>query len=100
MSKQVQDAVQHSDATAHQSKNLYVTVTTYDAKGKQVGVRVVDMYHYGTRNWVQNHLWWAVHQKPAHVIEINEATEVEVDEYLATQAKALQEKFAKEPVAA
>lgn len=103
MSKQVITAVAQDDHQQQQSKNLYVTVTTYDEKGKQSGVRVVDMYHYGTRNWMANHLWWATHNGQA--VEVNLATQTEVDEYMAQQTKALAAKFngveaVKEPVAA
>jgi hypothetical protein len=96
--KQVQAATQSEVAQQSQSKNLYVTVTTYDAKGKETGVRVVDMYHYGTRNWLQNHCWWAMHN--SQQVEITISTDAEVDDYLARQTQALQDKFSKEPVAA
>lgn len=40
---------------------LYVVVNTYGQDDSQLGSRVVDMYHYGTRNWLINHTWWAMH---------------------------------------
>lgn len=44
-----------------QAKALHVQVDTFDSAGQQVGTRVVDMYHFGTRNWLANHTWWAMH---------------------------------------
>lgn len=76
-----------------QSKTLYVTVTTYGQDGKQVGTRVVDMYHYGTRNWLQNHVWWAMHNSCA--VEQVVATAEEVNDYLETARVALADKFAR-----
>lgn len=112
MAKQVKDAIiaviapevpVNDAANPQQSKNLYVTVNTYDIKGKNIGVRVVDMYHYGTRNWLQNHLWWAMHNSA--VVEAVQATDQEIDDYMARQTVALAAKFngpvaALEPVAA
>lgn len=90
MSKQVKDQAA-APITQQQNKNLYVTVTVYDVKGKQIGVRVVDMYHYGTRNWLQNHFWWAMHN--SHSVQVDTSTEMEIDEYMARQTAALQDKF-------
>src|ERR1700761_9605846 len=45
--------------TSSGPSNLFISVKTFDAEGKTVGERVVDMYHFGTRNWLQNHHWWA-----------------------------------------
>lgn len=85
-----QEAVQC--ATANQNRNLFVVVNTYGQDGKQVGTRVVDMYHYGTRNWLQNHTWWAMHN--GCVVETQPANDAEVEEYLANAKEALAKKFA------
>lgn len=87
MSKKAEVAVK---VPAQQSQ-LYVTVNTYGTDGKQVGTRVVDMYHYGTRNWLQNHMWWAMHH--AHSVETLIANEAEVADYIKNQEVALAEKF-------
>lgn len=47
--------------TKQQGSNLMVTVETVDSMGEIVGTRTVDMYHYGTRDWLSNHAWWAMH---------------------------------------
>lgn len=79
--------------------NLYVTVDTYDAEGNNIGYRVVDMHHYGTRAWLYDkHMWWATHN--GYTVRVAVATPEEINEYLAKQAKALQDKFAKKAVAA
>lgn len=99
MAKQVKTIAQSANAVDNayipqqeQNKNLHVTVTTYDGKtGKEIGMRVVDMYHYGTRNWLQNHLWWAMHN--GHEVAQATSTDVDIDNYLAEQANALKEKF-------
>lgn len=44
-----------------QQANLMVVVDTIDAKGEKIGTRTVDMYHYGTRDWLYGHMWWAMH---------------------------------------
>lgn len=38
-----------------------VLVETFDSEGEVVGTREVDMYHYGTRDWLSGHMWWATH---------------------------------------
>ena len=89
---QAVDTTQHS--TNEQSKNLYVSVKTFDGKtGKPIGERVVDMYHYGTRNWLQNHIWWAMHN--SHEVQQDIATDEEIGSYMAKQEIALAEKFNK-----
>lgn len=47
--------------TKPQGKNLMVLVETFDSEGEVVGTREVDMYHYGTRDWLSGHMWWATH---------------------------------------
>lgn len=81
-----------------QQRTLFITVTTYDPKGQQVGTRVVDMYHYGTRNWLQNHHWWAMHN--GNVVETMVATDAEVAEYLENARAELAAKFNNPAVAA
>jgi hypothetical protein len=74
-------------------KTLYVKVTTTDLANKAViiGERIVDMYHFGTRNWLHNHFWWAMHN--GHLVETEVATADQIDEYLLEQKKKLAEKF-------
>jgi len=93
MAKQVEDT-----NTAQRDRNLFMTVSTVDQAGKAVGYRIVDLYHYGTRNWLMNHQWWAMHQ--GHLVEVCPATEAEINEYLAKGAKELQDKFNDEAAAA
>lgn len=87
MHKQVEAAAQGA-AQNSQTRNLYVTVNTYDPKNKQIGTRVVDMYHYGTRNWLSNHLWWATHN--GHTVETMISNEAEVADYLENATKPAQ----------
>lgn len=61
-----------------QESELFVLVNTFDSSGQQIGTRVVDMYHYGTRGWLSNHLWWAMHN--GHVVHQQLATVAEVIE--------------------
>lgn len=89
MTAQVQEAV--ASAVPPQNRNLYVAVNTYNPDGKQVGTRVVDMYHYGTRNWLQNHHWWAMHN--SHSVETMVADDAEVATYLESTKLALVAKF-------
>lgn len=106
MSKATQVAVkvpaqsqpQSEKPAAAQQRNLYVTVTTYASDGKQVGIRVVDMYHYGTRNWLQGHMWWAVHH--GHTTETQPANDAEVADYVKEQEYALAYKYAKDQIPA
>ena len=71
MTKQVSEDGNSQDTQvaerATQTKNLYVSVKTFDSEGKTIGERIVDMYHYGTAKWLQNHLWWAMHND--HCVE-------------------------------
>lgn len=77
--------------TTQPEKNLYVRVDTFNTKGEQIGTRIVDMYHFGTRNWLQSHTWWAMHN--SHTVKQDCATDAEVEAYVAEQAKALAERF-------
>lgn len=73
------------------SQNLHVSVKTFDAEGRTIGERIVDMHHFGTRNWLQNHLWWATHH--GHCTEVNIASPEEIEAYLASGREALAAKF-------
>lgn len=90
MSKKAEEA-----APVGRLTNLYMTINTVDVNGKTVGYRIVDLYHYCTRNWLMNHQWWAMHQ--GHLVEVQPATAEEINEYLAKKAKELQDKFADAP---
>lgn len=80
--------------------NLFVSVKTFDPEGRTIGERIVDMYHFGTRNWLQNHHWWAMHNQ--NCVEVNVATDEEISGYLDSAKLALAAKFngATEAVAA
>lgn len=88
MSKKVEEQA----APVGRLTNLYMTINTVDVNGKPVGYRIVDLYHYGTRNWLMNHQWWAMHQ--GHLVEVQPASAEEINSYLAQKAKELQDKFA------
>lgn len=97
MKKQVHTAAADTNTSAAASngnsqRNLFISVKTFEAvEGKTVGERIVDMYHFGTRNWLQNHLWWAAHN--GHCVETNIATDKEIADYMASGKAALAEKF-------
>lgn len=97
MAKQVQTTpttpVAQSMANKGERKqNLFFSVKTFDGQsGKEIGDRIVDLYHIGTRDWVSNHVWWAMHN--GHEVVQNVATDEEVAYYLRDQEKKLQEKF-------
>lgn len=93
MPKQVQAALAPQPGATPQPRNLYVTVNTYNPEGKQIGTRVVDMHHYGTRNWLQDHTWWAMHN--GNTVEIMIANEAEIADYVANVANKVEQKFAK-----
>lgn len=84
---------QNAANSSPQTKNLYVKVETFNVEGREVGTRIVDMYHFGTRNWLQNHHWWAMHN--GHTVETRVATDDEVSAYLAAQKQLLADKFNK-----
>ncbi|CAN5950615.1 unnamed protein product [Sphagnum jensenii] len=71
---------------AKQQRNLFVLVETFNYGGEQIGTRIVDMYHFGTRNWLQNHHWWAMHN--GHVVETRTATDEEIGEYVENNASS------------
>lgn len=72
-------------------QNLFVSVRTFDAQGKTIGERIVDMCHYGTRDWLSKHLWWSTHN--GHCVEIDLAKPEDIDAYLEAGKVALAEKF-------
>lgn len=78
-------------ANTNQSNNLYISVKTFDVEGRTIGERIVDMYHFGTRNWLQNHHWWAMHN--GNCVETNIASPEEIESYLASAKVALAERF-------
>lgn len=82
---------QTTKTNAQGPSNLFISVKTFDGEGKTVGERIVDMYHFGTRNWLQNHHWWAMHN--GHCVETNVATQDEITNYLAASKEALVAKF-------
>lgn len=91
MTKRV--TIEQTPAVAAQTeqRNLYVRVDTHNAKSEQIGTRIVDMYHFGTRNWLQNHTWWAMHN--GHTVSQNVAADGEVEQYVVEQANALAAKY-------
>lgn len=102
MIKQVQKTVVEQAPAANSTEtakpaNLFISVKTFDKDGKTIGERIVDQYHFGTRNWMQNHLWWAMHNSAE--VEIKLATPEEIDAYVSSARAALAEKF-NAPVAA
>ena len=74
-----------------ETRNLYIVVDTVNFADEQIGTRVVDMYHFGTRNWLQNHQWWAMHN--GHTVQTRNATAHEIEDYLESQRQALADKF-------
>jgi hypothetical protein len=92
MAKQVKEIPNTVSETNSTSRNLYVSVKTFEGTtGKTIGERVVDMYHYGTRSWLQNHVWWAMHN--GHQTEQTPATPEEITKYFETAKVALANKF-------
>lgn len=78
-------------ANSNGPSNLFISVKTFDTEGKTVGERIVDMYHFGTRNWLQNHHWWAMHN--GHCVETNVATPDEIADFIVQSKQALAQKF-------
>lgn len=81
----------NSETPQTKSRHLFIKVQTFNLEGREIGTRIVDMYHFGTRNWLANHGWWAMHN--CHQIEQKIAEDDEVAEYLAVQKQALADKF-------
>lgn len=84
------NSVQNSQKK-ERSNNLYIRVETFNTEGREIGTRIVDLYHTGTRNWMSNHQWWAFHN--GHTVEINVANSDEVNAYIDKQAAILAERF-------
>lgn len=76
-----------------QNKTLFIKVDTYDMKGQLIGNRIVDIYHFGTKNWMSGHNWWAMHN--GHTVEVTPASQLEIDNHMAAQLNALADKFNK-----
>lgn len=96
MSKSVKPAPVLVAVPSTSPQNLFISVKTFDGpSGKTVGERIVDMCHYGTRNWLSNHLWWATHN--GHCTEIDLAKPEEIEAYLEAGKLALAGKFNAEP---
>lgn len=93
MPKQVNHAApEAATPTSNVPQNLFISVRTFDgATGKTVGERIVDMCHYGTRNWLSNHLWWSTHN--GHCVEVDIAKPGEIEAYLEAGKVALAAKF-------
>lgn len=85
-------------ATNGNPQNLYISVFTFNTEGKTIGERIVDMHHFGTRKWLQDHLWWSTHN--GHATEINVASPEQIDGYLTSGKQALAAKFNTDPVSA
>lgn len=92
------DPVINGNQSQNGKNNLFISVKTFDSEGKTIGERIVDMYHFGTRNWLQNHHWWAMHN--GHCVETNIADDAEIANYLKNATAALAEKFNAPAVAA
>lgn len=73
-------------------KTRYVKVLNYEkGTGKTLGERIVDMFHIGTRNFIQNNLWWATSN--GHDTEIVMVGDEEVGAYMAKRRLDLVDKF-------
>lgn len=80
------------DATnSNTPQNLFISVKTFDAEGRTVGERIVDMCHYGTTGWLGKHLWWATHH--GYCTEVDIAKPEEAEAYVAAGKAALAAKF-------
>lgn len=95
MSKQVK-AASAAPLTApavngNSRNNLYMSVDTFDTTGRTIGARIVDLYHFGTRGWLQQHFWWAMHN--GHTVEVNVATDEQIATYIAAGTTKLAEKY-------
>jgi hypothetical protein len=91
MSKQATVAAPQAVAQNSTPQNLFISVRTFDAQGKTIGERIVDMCHYGTRNWISSHLWWSTHN--GHCVEIDIAKPEDIAGYLEAGKLELVAKF-------
>ena len=95
MNKQVKTVPAATEAPANQNK--YICIYTFENKtGKTIGERIVDLFHYGTRNWIQQHIWWAMHN--GHEIEVKPATDDQISAYIKAGVEALAEKVNHKPL--
>jgi len=88
MTKQV-TAAAALESSANQNKYICVYTFEYNT-GKTLGERIVDLFHYGTRNWIQQHIWWAMHN--GHDVEIKAASPEQIKAYITAGVEALAEK--------
>lgn len=94
MAKKVEQVTTVEVTEPSKAKDLYVSVTTFKGDtGKPEFTRVVNLYHFGTRQWLQNHQWWAIHN--GYSVNVAIATPDEVATYLDTAKANLAAKFAK-----
>lgn len=91
MAKQVEKTPETTTVSPTKASNLYFAVETFDRDNKKIGSRIVDLYHFGTRDWLSNHQWWALHN--GHTVETRTASGEEINEYLDKAKLALAEKF-------
>ena len=97
MTKQVKEVVapvpsEPEASASNDPQNLYISVKTFDIYGHTIGERVVDMCHFGTANWLyKKHLWWAMCR--GFQVEVNPATDDEIDSYIIAGKAALARKF-------
>lgn len=79
------------------AQNLFMSITSVDVGDNVVGYKIIDLYHYGTRSWLANHQWWAMHNNVS--VEVRVATDEEVQEFMAKKAKQLQDHYSSEVAA-
>lgn len=98
MAKKVEDvavqvaANEGAERSNSRGRNLYVRVITYNcADGKIIGDIIRDMYHIGTTQFFQGHLWWGTHNY--HRVEVLPATPDEINNYIEEGKRKLAEKF-------
>lgn len=100
MTKQVKDTapVQPEAHNSTPPRNVYASVKTFDAEGKTIGERIVDMHHIGTRDFLAKHLYWSTHK--GHCTEINVATPGDIAAYLEKGRQELAAKLNNTPIEA
>jgi hypothetical protein len=70
--------------------HMYVKVSTVTADNKLVGERIVDNMHIGTMMWLAKHITWSTSK--GHMVEVESASQKEIDAYVADRAKQLAER--------
>lgn len=84
--------------TPQQHRTLFIVVDTFDkVSNAKIGTRIVDLHHYGTKEWMFKHQWWALQR--GHKVEIRTASVEETAEYTLNGAQALADKFPSKGVA-